>query len=340
MAPPFTEPPGRAGTLAEPANGILDAIGHTPLVRLERLFAGSGLEVYAKLEALNPGGSLKDRPALTMIRSALERGQLREGMTVVESSSGNLAVGLAQACRYFGLHLVCVVDARTVSHNVAILRAYGAEVEVIAEPDPATGEYLPARLRRVGELLAEWPRAVWLNQYANRDNSLSHRQTMGEIVATLDGHVDYLVCATSTCGTLRGCAEYLREIGADTRVVAVDAAGSVIFGRAAATRLIPGHGASVRPELFAPDLADDVVHVDDLDCVVGCRRLVRREALLTGGSSGAVVMGLTRLADRIPAGARCALILPDRGERYLETIYSDAWVLEHFGDVRHLWASD
>src|SRR5258708_3375556 len=168
MAPPFTEPsdraPGRAGTLAEPAHGILDAIGHTPLVRLERLFAGSGLEVYAKLAALNPGGSLKDRPALTMVRSALERGQLRPGVTVVESSSGPLAGGPARACRYLGLHLVCVVDARTVSHNVAILRAYGAEVEVIAEPDPATGEYLPARLRRVGELLAERPCAVWLNQ--------------------------------------------------------------------------------------------------------------------------------------------------------------------------------
>jgi cysteine synthase len=122
--------------------------------------------------------------------------------------------------------------------------------------------------------------------------------------------------------------------------VAVDAAGSVIFGRAAATRLVPGHGASVRPDLFGPELADEVVHVDDLDCVVGCRRLVRREAVLAGGSSGAVVMGLTRLADRIPAGARCALILPDRGERYLETIYSDEWVLEHFGDVGHLWATD
>jgi len=332
--------PGQAGAVRAHAHGILDAIGRTPLVRLERLFAGSRLEVYAKLEALNPGGSLKDRPALTMIRSAMERGQLRPGMTVVESSSGNLAIGLAQACRFHDLRLVCVVDARTAPHNVAILRAFGAEVEVITEPDPETGEFLPARLRRVTELLARRPFAVWLNQYANRDNPLSHRQTMGEILDALDGRLDYLVCATSTCGTLRGCAEHLREIGASTRVVAVDAVGSVIFGRPAAGRLVPGHGASVRPDLYGPDLAHHVVHVDDLGCVVGCRRLVRREAVLAGGSSGAVVMGLTRLAAEIPAGARCALILPDRGERYLDTIYSDEWVSERFGDVAHLWASD
>src|SRR5215471_3807302 len=174
--------PGQAGAVRAHAHGILDAVGRTPLVRLERLFAGSRLEVYAKLEALNPGGSLKDRPALTMIRSAMERGQLRPGMTVVESSSGNLAIGLAQACRFYDLRLVCVVDARTAPHNVAILRAFGAEVEVITEPDPETGEYLPARLRRVTELLARRPFAVWLNQYANRDNPLSHRQTMGEIL--------------------------------------------------------------------------------------------------------------------------------------------------------------
>ena len=330
--------PGPADeALPAPSGGILDAVGGTPLVRLERLHPGAAFRVYAKLEALNPGGSLKDRSALGMIRHAIDTGELRPGMVVVESSSGNLAIGLAQVCGRLGLRLVCVVDPRTTPTNVAILRAYGAEVSLVEEPDPVTGEYLPARLRRVRELREQLGDVFWPNQYANASNARAHHQTMREIAQALDGRVDHLLCATSTCGTLRGCAEHIRERGLPTRVVAVDAVGSVIFGGPAAPRLVPGHGAATRPGLFGPDLADEVVHASDLDCVVGCRRLVRRESLLAGGSSGALVAALDRIAGRIPAGATCVLVLPDRGERYLDTIYSDAWVREHFGDVAHLW---
>jgi 2,3-diaminopropionate biosynthesis protein SbnA len=321
--------------------GVLAAVGDTPLVRLERLLPDAGFEVWAKLEALNPGGSIKDRTALSMLRGALERGDLRAGSTVVESSSGNLAIGLAQACRYFGLRLICVVDANITAANLAILRAFGAEAEMVEHPDPATGQYLPARLRRVRELLASHEDAFWPDQYANLDNTSAHHETMREIVTALDGHVDYLLCATGTCGTLRGCVEYVREQGLSTRVVAVDAVGSVIFGTPARPRLIPGHGAGVRPALLEDDLADQVIHIDDLECVMGCRRLLRREGILAGGSSGAVVAALDGLADRIPASARCALVFPDRGERYLETVYNDAWVtanLGPLGDSRSDWS--
>src|SRR3569833_1338468 len=185
--------------------GGLAAVGDTPLVRLERLLPDAGFEVWAKLEALNPGGSIKDRTALSMRRGALERGDLRAGSTGVESSSGNLAIGLAQACRYFGLRLICVVDANITAANLAILRAFGAEAEMVEHPDPATGQYLPARLRRVRELLASHEDAFWPDQYANLDNTSAHHETMREIVTALDWHVDYLLCATGTCGTLRGC---------------------------------------------------------------------------------------------------------------------------------------
>lgn len=131
--------------------------------------------------------------------------------------------------------------------------------------------------------------------------------------------------------------EYVRAHQLPVKIVAVDAEGSVIFGNAPGPRLIPGHGAAVRPTLYGADLADTVVHVADLDCVVNCRRLAAREAILAGGSSGAVVAALHGMRERIPPGATCALILPDRGERYLETIYSDDWVTTHFGDVSHLW---
>jgi cysteine synthase A len=160
---------------------------------------------------------------------------------------------------------------------------------------------------------------------------------MREIVEALPGGLDYLFCATSSCGTLRGCAEYVRAHRLPVTVVAVDAAGSAIFSPPSGRRLLPGHGAAVRPRLLRDGLADVVVHVDDLDCVVACRRLATREAILAGGSSGAVLAALDGMRDRLPAGATCALIFPDRGERYLDTIYDDEWVAGHFGDVAHLW---
>jgi cysteine synthase A len=160
---------------------------------------------------------------------------------------------------------------------------------------------------------------------------------MAEIARALDDRVDYLVCATSTTGTLRGCVQYIRARGLGTRVVAVDAAGSALYAPSVGARLIPGHGSSVPPALLDRSLPDRVVHVSDLDCVVGCRRLVNREAVLAGGSSGATVAALDVLRDEVPASATCVVIFPDGGDRYLDTIYSDTWVGRHFGEVSHLW---
>ncbi|WP_329533019.1 2,3-diaminopropionate biosynthesis protein SbnA [Streptomyces sp. NBC_01450] len=313
-------------------------MGNTPLVELERLLPGFEARVFAKIERFNPGGSIKDRSGLSMLSSAIESGELVRGRSVVvESSSGNLAVGLAQICRYFGFRFICVVDGKTTEQNLAILRAYGAEIEVVTERDELTGEYLPMRLRRVRELVARTPYAFWPNQYANLLNPRAHEKTMREIARALDGRVDYLFCSVSTFGTLRGCADHIREQGMDTTIVAVDAEGSAIFGLESTRRLIPGHGASVVPALMDPTAADRVVHVSDLDCVVACRRLIHREAILAGGSSGATVAALARLRDEIPADSTVALVFPDGGDRYLDTIYSDTWVRRNFGEVAHLW---
>lgn len=321
-----------------PFSGILSTVGNTPLVELERLLPGFEARVFAKIERFNPGGSIKDRSGLSMLSSAIESGELVPGRSVVvESSSGNLAVGLAQICRYFGFRFICVVDGKTTEQNLAILRAYGAEIEVVTERDELTGEYLPMRLRRVRELVARTPYAFWPNQYANLLNPRAHEKTMREIARALDGRVDYLFCSVSTFGTLRGCADHIREQGMDTTIVAVDAEGSAIFGLESTRRLIPGHGASVVPALMDPTAADRVVHVSDLDCVVACRRLIHREAILAGGSSGATVAALARLRDEIPADSTVALVFPDGGDRYLDTIYSDTWVRRNFGEVAHLW---
>lgn len=319
-------------------NGILAAIGETPLVELGKVFPGLGSRVFAKMERFNPGGSVKDRSARGMLLRKIQDGQLVPGRSVViESSSGNLAVGIAQICRYYGLDFICVVDGKTTQQNLALLHAYGARIEVVATPDPKTGEYLAARLERVRELVATVPGAHWPNQYSNPLNPQAHRDTMREIVETLDGKVDYLFAAVSTFGTLRGCSEYLRDEGLDTTVVAVDAVGSRIFGQQGAPRLIPGHGASVPPALLDPDAADHVIHVSDIDCVVACRRLVLSEAVLAGGSSGATVAALNKFSDQITPGSNCVLIFPDGGDRYLDTIYSDQWVSSSFGEISHLW---
>ena len=317
-------------------DSVLKAIGKTPLVRLSRVIPDLHFKLFAKLEGLNPGGSTKDRPAFNIIQHGIDTGRIESDTVVIESSSGNMGVGLAQACAYFGLRFICVIDPKTTTQNMNLLKAYGAEVDMVLEPDKTTGEYLQARLNRVKSLLDSMANTFWPNQYSHRYNPIAHHQTMHEIVTELNGEVDFFFCATSTCGTIRGCAEYVQRHKLGTRIFAVDAVGSVIFGGVNGKRLLPGHGSAVRPALYHPYLAEQCIHVTDLECVLGCRRLVRQEAILAGGSSGAVLMAVERMKDQIPRDATCAVIFADRGERYLDTIYSDTWVSEHFGDIEHL----
>jgi 2,3-diaminopropionate biosynthesis protein SbnA len=307
--------------------GVLAAIGDTPLVELRRYLDRDDIEVFAKLESSNPGGSAKDRPAARMLDDAIAQGLVSSNTTVIESTSGNMGVGLARACRYHGIRLICVVDSRAHDVNVRTLRALGAEVRVVSRPDPETGDLLVARLKLVAALLESIPDSFWPDQYANASNPAAHAAgTMREIDESLGGELDYLFVATSTTGTLRGCGDYLREHGRDTEVVAVDATGSALFGGVSSVRRLPGFGAGVETALSRDAGFDELVRVSDLDCVVGCRRLVDREAILAGASSGAVALALTRMAREMASGSRCALIFPDGGTGYLGTVYDDEWV--------------
>ena len=316
----------------EPVDGILGAIGNTPLVSLHRYLLRPDVALWAKLEATNPGGSAKDRPAARMLQDALDDGLIDLGTTVVESTSGNTGVGLAQACRYHGMRLICVVDTRAHETNVRTMRALGADVRVVAEPDRETGDLLVARLALVSRLLAEIPNSFWPDQYANESNPAAHASgTMREIDEALEGRLDYLFVATSTTGTLRGCSDYLREHGRGTRVVAVDSIGSALFGGRRGPRRLPGFGAGVETDLSAGAEFDELVRVSDLDCVVGCRRLAEREAILAGASSGGVAFAVEALAAQMVPGSRCAAIFPDGGSGYLETVYDDAWVERELG---------
>jgi cysteine synthase A len=320
--------------------GILGAIGGTPLVQLEKIFEPSHFNCFAKLEGLNPGGSSKDRASVAIVERALQTGEIDSDTLVIEGSSGNTGIGLAQVCAYHGLRFRCLIDPKVTQQNVDILAAYGTEIEMIEHPDPDTGELLPAKLKRIDEILEEVENSFWVNQYENRENSGAHyRSTIKEILRDLDGKMlDYLFIATATCGTIRGCLEYLMDHGYPTKVIAVDALGSQIFSKNKHDRLVPGLGSAICPKLTPTDGVHKVVHVNDIDCVAGCHRLARKEAILAGGSSGAVISAVVRVSSEIPDGSTVVVLLPDRGERYLDTIYSDEWVRENLGDITHHWS--
>ncbi|HEX4955026.1 MAG TPA: 2,3-diaminopropionate biosynthesis protein SbnA [Thermoanaerobaculia bacterium] len=316
-----------------PLGCILDAVGNTPMVRLDRYFPDMQVEVLAKLEGQNPAGSGKDRPALRVVEEALKNRALSPGSVVVESSSGNMGIGLAQVCRYYGLRLICVVDPKISPANLQLLQAWGVEVDRVEKPDPETGEFLQARIARVKEILAAHPGAFWPNQYANDHNALSHYHTTMEEILRDVGAPDYLFVATSTCGTIAGCARLIRDRGLPTQVVAVDAWGSQIFGSEKRKRLLPGLGASLRPPLCPTELIDDVILVSDLEAVAGCRRLLAREAIFAGASSGGVLAAMERFLPGARPGSLAVAVLPDRGERYLATVFSDSWVRENLGEL-------
>jgi len=319
--------------LREIDSGIGGTIGRTPLVPLRRLFGDAPFLTYAKLEMANPGGSSKDRPALRILREAIRSGEIKRGTTVVESSSGNMAVSLAQLCGYMGLRFICVVDPRTTDQHMRLIRLLGGEIELVQEPDPLSGDYLPARIERVQRLRREIGDCYWTNQYGNSNNYLSHFDTtMPEVLAALP-RLDYLFCGVSSCGTIRGCAERLKQSGRATTVVAVDAEGSVIFGGPRGTRRFPGLGAAMTPSIAKRELIDRIAYVTERECVEGCRELLRTEAIMAGASSGGVIAAIRAMRGEIPAGSVCAAILPDRGDRYLNTVYDDEWVARHVGPI-------
>lgn len=314
-------------------DSVLDCVGSTPLVRLRRCFPQPDMEVLAKLEMLNPCGSMKDRPARYIIEQGMREETLRPGMRLVESTSGNLGVALAVTARMHGLSFTAVVDPNTSSTNLRLLELFGADIDMVTESDEAGG-YLHTRVRRAQGYAEADPEVVWINQYANQSNWRAYYETVGaEILQQVNGPIEYLVASVSTTGSLQGTARRIREANPGLQVVAVDAVGSVIFGTPPGKRRIPGFGASRVPEIFNSDEVDDVIHIDDLGSTAGCRRLVETEGILAGGSSGAVIFALENLLKRLPYSSRVVTLLPDRGERYLDTIYDDTWVEELKQDV-------
>lgn len=297
-------------------------------VSMEPMF---GRSLYLKCEGFNFAGSVKLKAALEMIGAAERSGALRPGATIVESSSGNLGVALSIVAASYGYGFVCVTDSRCTHSARRLMRAQGAEVRVVSEP-LEKGGLLGARLACVAELCRENDDYVWLDQYSNPANWLAHARTTGPEILKEFPELDVLFVGAGTTGTLMGCARYLHEEKPSVRIVAIDAEGSITFGHPPAPRLIPGLGTAVRPALLDRSYVDQVLVVSELDTVHTCRTM-QRNGFLFGGSTGTVVAGALRwLSEHAPAGDLTAVaIAPDFGERYLDTIYDDEWVTEHFG---------
>jgi len=316
-------------------SNLLEASGNTQLIKLQRKFKDFPFTVYGKLEFLNPSGSIKDRTALQILNDALAKGLIDQNSTIIESSSGNMALGLAQACLYLGLKLIVVVDPKINAHTEKLLEAYQVKMVKVTQ-ELKEGGFLAARLSKVQELLKTIPNSYWSNQYGNPCNPKAHHKTMEEVFEALEGKVDYLFMSTSTCGTIMGCADYIHQHQLPTKIIAVDAAGSVLFGGKPKKRLIPGHGAGVPSQFLDISKITDHLEVTDLDCVQGCWSLLKQEAVMCGGSTGGVAQAIQHYSPHILEDSNCVMMLCDRGDRYVDTVYNKEWVLENISGAKDL----
>jgi cysteine synthase A len=293
-----------------------------------RSVVGHGL--YLKCEGFNFAGSIKLKAAVEMVEAAERDGIVTPGVTLVESSSGNMGVALSVVAASRGYQFICVTDPRCTVTARRLIEAMGGQVSIVSQPDAESG-FLGARIRHVKAICAANPRYVWLNQYANAANWEAHYKITGPAIANSFPELDVLFVGAGTTGTLMGCARYFRDFGHPVTIVAVDSVGSVTFGGEAGRRLIPGLGSGVPPALLDRSCVDAVVHVPEADAIRACHDLVRRGFLL-GGSTGTVVAGaLTWLSVHAPSDVTAVAISPDLGERYLDTVYDTGWVRDMYG---------
>jgi cystathionine beta-synthase len=312
-------------------DSILDAIGNTPLVRLSRIGPGLRSPLVAKLEAFNPGGSIKDRVAIALIEAAERDGRLRPGGTIVEPTSGNTGTGLAIAARLKGYRVIAVMPDKMSREKIDLLRAYGAEVVVAPTDVPPDS---PQSYYRVADRLTdEIPGAFQPNQYFNQANPRAHYESTGpELWDQTAGRITHLVAGVGTGGTITGTARYLREHNPELVVVGADPEGSIYSGGPENVRpyLVEGVGEDFWPETFDPTVVDRWITVSDRDAFLTTRRLAQLEGILAGGSGGLAVHAALQVAAEVQdCDALIVVILPDGGRSYLSKIYSDPWMRQY-----------
>ncbi|HEX6418732.1 MAG TPA: cystathionine beta-synthase [Acidimicrobiales bacterium] len=314
------------------AASLVDLIGDTPLVRLNRVTEGLACTVAVKLEMLNPGGSVKDRPALAMIEQAEREGLLRPGGTIVEPTSGNTGVGLAIVAAQRGYECIFVVTDKVAPEKIKLLEAYGARVvvcPVAVEPDDPRSYYSVAE-----RLVAETPGAFRPNQYGNEWNPRAHELTTGpEIWRQTGGRVTHFVAGVGTGGTITGTGRYLKSQNPQVQVVGADPAGSVYSGGSGRPYLVEGIGEDFWPTTYDPAVVDRVVAVSDEDSFLMAREVTRTEGLLIGGSGGTAVAAALEVGRDLGPDDLVVVLIPDSGRGYLSRVFDEDW-MAGYGFVR------
>src|SRR4051812_3989482 len=316
-------------TRSDIKDSILDAIGDTPLVRLSRLGAGLAPQLVAKVEALNPGGSIKDRVAVALIDAAERDGKLKPGGTIVEPTSGNTGTGLAIAARLKGYRVIAVMPDKMSKEKIDLLRAYGAEV--VVAPTEVAPESPESYYRVADRLTEEIPGAFQPNQYFNPANPAAHYASTGpELWEQTGGAITHLVAGVGTGGTISGVGRYLKERNPAIEIIGADPVGSIYSGDEVKPYLVEGVGEDFWPDTFDPSVVDRYVRVSDRDSFLITRRLALEEGLLVGGSSGLAAWAALQVAREIDdPDAMVAVILPDGGRNYLSKVFNDAWMTQY-----------
>ena len=310
---------------------ILDVIGNTPIVKLNKVGNHVSSEIYVKLEYLNPGGSIKDRMGVYLCQKALERGDLKPGGTIVESTSGNTGVGIALFAAIHGYNCVFVMADKQSQEKIDNLKAYGAKVIVCptnVEPEDPRSYY------SVAAKLGSLPNSVFLDQYGNMDNGESHFEITGpEIYKQTNGEFDTFLASVGTGGTISGCSRYLKSKMPNLKTVGVDCEGSILMHYhktgeicEAKSYVVEGIGEDFLPNNVLFDQIDDFVMVNDKESFLMTRELLTKEGIYAGGSCGSAVVGAIRYAESLDKPERILVILPDSGNRYASKIYNDNWM--------------
>ncbi len=306
-------------------NTILETIGSTPLVKLGKIFAGVKPLVLGKVEAFNPGGSVKDRPALRMICEAEKAGLLKPGGTIIEPTSGNTGTGLAQIAAVRGYRCILVCPDKVAPEKINLLKAYGAEVVMV--PSTVSAGHHESYYSVANKLTNDIPGAFQPNQFANPNNPMSHDLSTGpEIWEATEGKVTHLVASMGTGGTICGTGGYLKKMNPKVRVIGVDPEGSIYSGDMPTSYKVEGIGEDFIPRNVDLKLIDEIIRISDKESFTMGRRIAREEGILVGGSAGTAVSAALKLAPSLSESDVMVIMLPDGGRGYLSKMFSDDWM--------------